>query len=341
MKGSVSKAFSFYFNSTLFGRVAFAVSLMSWLVWPETGMAYVANLGDMFCSVTTNLISSSGHGNFGIPSLIQGFAYIAGALAIASGLLHLVKRHDAGYREAPSHQILGRFIGGAGLMALPSVVQWLFNTLALQSGDRGINVGSGCNDYFHPGAAYGGIGLDGMMINLVENITNPMTVFLSVVCLIVGMVLVFKGLSKATKYGTDPRAHSMPNILINLVVGAFLITIGTSLEWVFNTIFGGVFFYPGDFWANFSGGTLYKEMALTGTDFARFQTTITEALTFFQIIGYIGFIRGWLILKDAVEGSGQAKVAQGLTHIFGGAMAANIFFVLDLFDHTFGTGFIS
>jgi hypothetical protein len=54
----------------------------------------------------------------------------------------------------------------------------------------------------------------------------------------------------------------------------------------------------------------------------------------------IAFVRGWLILKRASEGSGQATMAQGFTHLFGGVLAMNIFGFLEIMDSTFGTNFL-
>jgi intracellular multiplication protein IcmC len=63
---------------------------------------------------------------------------------------------------------------------------------------------------------------------------------------------------------------------------------------------------------------------------------VNSALTFVQVIGVIAFVRGWLILKKVVEGSGNVSLAQGLTHILGGVLAINIFQFLLIMDHTFG-----
>jgi hypothetical protein len=55
----------------------------------------------------------------------------------------------------------------------------------------------------------------------------------------------------------------------------------------------------------------------------------------------IAFVRGWLIIKNAVEGAGQATVAQGFTHIVGGVLAINIYSFLEIMDQTFGTNFLT
>ena len=71
-----------------------------------------------------------------------------------------------------------------------------------------------------------------------------------------------------------------------------------------------------------------------------FATAIAAALTFFQLIGILAFVRGLYIVKNAVEGTGQATMAQGFTHIIGGVLAINIYTFLEVMDSTFGTGFL-
>ena len=305
-------------------------------------------LGDMFCSVTMNMMpSATGGSGFGMGSLIQGMAYIAGAILIGTSLMHLIRHYD-GDKQAPLYQIFARMLGGSGLIALPAMIQWLFNTLALQSEGSGIYSTTACTGSIgdHSPTAVDWIngttgGLDVLVTNLVYSIMDPITLFLSILAVIVGMVLVYKGLVKASKYGTDPRTYSVPSILVNLVIGAILITVGTSLDMDMNTIFGTGVKGSSWFWTSFGGGYLATTIIASGGSLDVFESTITAALTFFQIIGFISFIRGWLILKNSVEGTGQATMAQGLTHIFGGALAINIYYILNVLDYTFGTGFLS
>jgi hypothetical protein len=73
----------------------------------------------------------------------------------------------------------------------------------------------------------------------------------------------------------------------------------------------------------------------------QFSNAIEAALTFFQLIGMIAFVRGWMIMKSASEGTGNATMAQGITHIIGGVCALNIFQFLHVFDYTFGTNLLS
>jgi hypothetical protein len=74
---------------------------------------------------------------------------------------------------------------------------------------------------------------------------------------------------------------------------------------------------------------------------AQFQTAVNAALSFVQIIGFIAFVRGWMIMKKVVEGGGNVSMAQGMTHIIGGVLAVNIAPFLKIMDTTFGTNLLT
>jgi len=297
------------------GISLFMLSLIAFFATPT--FAEAQTLGSMMCSVAFNIEP--------FQSLMAGIAYIAGGIIIGSGLLHLVKHYD-NQRDTPLHRPIAQIVAGAALLALPAFMRLSINTLF--SFDSG-----GGNRTCIPIVGGGGIGLDGLMLNLVDNIKSPMIFMLSVMSIIIGIFLVFRGLVKASKYGTDPRTHSVTHILSSIIIGTILYTVGTSLDFIMGTVFGD---------QNIGGpGAIMATIAFNfGPNTGHFQEAVYAALTFFQLIGFIAFIRGWLILKDAAEGHGQKTVAQGLTHILGGVLAINIYRFLEVMDQTFGTGFI-
>jgi hypothetical protein len=63
---------------------------------------------------------------------------------------------------------------------------------------------------------------------------------------------------------------------------------------------------------------------------------ISTILVFMTIIGYISFLRGFFLLKDVAEGSGQASLMVAVTHIFGGALAVNLGPLLNAVQSTLG-----
>jgi hypothetical protein len=168
---------------------------------------------------------------------------------------------------------------------------------------------------------------------VVYNIKSPMIFMLSVLSILIGIFMVIRGLLKASKFGQDAKS-SVPSIISNLVIGTVLYTVGTSLNEIMASVFG-----DSSIWGP---GVVVSAIAYDfGANTQPFQSAVYAALTFFQLVGFIAFIRGWMIIRDAVEGAhGQKTVAQGLTHIIGGVLAVNIYRFLDVMDNTFGTGFL-
>ena len=344
---------------TLHSLVMLLGVTLALLAWPEASHAasyssYIPpTLGGMMCSIAGNLMPTTvGNSSPGMATVINGIAYVCGALTIGSGLLLLVKHIDDSQNTTPLHQPLWRLAGGAGLISFPPFIRWLLHSVAFEQGPGGIMSAGTCH--------FAVLGTTDFMMNLAYNIKDPLTMLLSVLAFLIGLVYIFRGLSKASRYGTDPRAYSMSAILSNLIAGAALVSVGSSMNAVFNSLFGGItltsactknfdhnIMTSGDFWCNFENGVFAKTHGLLATQnvaaLARFEADVTAALIFFQIIGFIAFIRGWMVLKAYTEGGGgeQKTMAAGLTHIFGGALAVNIYQTLEFIDYTFGTRFFS
>ena len=71
-------------------------------------------------------------------------------------------------------------------------------------------------------------------------------------------------------------------------------------------------------------------------------TTVLGGLeVFVMIVGYIAFIRGWLVLKNFADGQQGATLAQGLTFLIGGAVAINLGEFVNAITNTVGVNTIS
>lgn len=279
---------------------------------------YATTFGRMLCNAKDSISP--------IAPLISAIAYIAAAIITIKGT-YLLKKHA----EAPHQQVMSagiwHLLGGGALASLPAFAGML-------QGSFGLN-GSGGTSGCVPGDVGEAIGLDVMMQNFTNNISQPMTTLVSAIAIVVGLTYIFKGLSASTKIGTDPRAAAPTTIIVNLVIGALLISVGTSLDMMVSTLFGGNVVTMKEF-----AGINWSKMDASATTTEAADKTVKAILMFIQIIGMIAFVRGWLVLKKAAEG-GQATVAQGLTHLIGGAMAVNIAWMLKIMDTTFGTGMIN
>jgi len=306
-----------HLHSSAGGTTIFLATLVFILGAPHPAEAQT--LGHMMCNVFENLGP--------VVFLMNALAYVAGAVLLGQGVLHL-KTHTENPNNNPLHQSMSRLAAGAALLALPYFANVLVNTLFFDVGGGGVE---SCK----VGAVVpigGGIGgLDVLVTNLVGNIQDALVSLLSVVAIVMGVFLLIRGLMKGAKYGTDPRSNSVPNIATHLVIGAILIVIGESLRTMLLTIFGN---------ANIQDSGIILAWADSLDPTGHFGTAITAALTFFQLIGMIAFLRGWYIIKNAVEGAGQATMAQGFTHIIGGVLAINIYSFLQIMDQTFGTNFL-
>jgi len=291
--------------------------------FPYPAMADATYLGDLLCNT---------YGEFDpFITLIDALAYVAGGILLGQGL-YLLKMHADNPQNHPLHHAIARMLGGAALLTAPSIAATILNTMLLGTGPGGAAV---CGEV-DPTVIGGGVGgLDILVTNFVNNIQWPLFVFISAVAYVMGIIFIVRGLIKGAKYGTDPRTASVPHILTYLIIGAILIAVGENCAQIMQTIFGYDTFVLNDV-GEVMGWTAVAALDTTGT----FATVISAALTFFQLIGMIAFVRGWYIVKNAIEGAGQATVAQGFTHIIGGVLAINIYKFLEIMDNTFGTGLL-
>lgn len=276
------------------------------------------SLGDVFCSVHDNIQP--------IGSLFSWFCYAAGLYFMIQGILHIKDRVDSPAQNPLSKGLT--YLGvAAALFTIPSFAWGVILTLF---GTPGTGGSTACS---WPGAvaAASNVTLDVMMTNLVTNIKTPMLMMLSVTAMAMGLYLIIRGLMKATKHGTDPKTHSMTNIYTSLIIGAALLATGSNVNVFMNSIFGTTGM------TDANTVTQWAAIQNLGSNMTQFQNAIMAVLTFFQLVGFISFIRGWTILRQAVEGQGQHTISQGLTHIIGGVIAINIYGFLPIMNSTFGT----
>jgi hypothetical protein len=289
----------------------------------SAGLGMAQTLGDMVCTASSNT------GPFFGP-VISAIAYVAGAFFTVQGIHHL-RGHSESPQNYPLHRALMLLAGAALLLVAPSTVSTIISSLYTTAAGGGGNAGN-CA----AGAVSGGPGLDAVMASFVGNIKAPIQAFSSGIAIACGFFLIVRGLVKASKYGFDPKTHSVNSILSSIIFGALLMTVGDNLNYILTSVFG-----TSTITTATQGSVLsWAFVAAVGQGSAQFANGIAAALGFVQIIGIIAFIRGWLVLKKAVDGGGQATLAQGITHIIGGVLAVNIMTFLQIMDTTFGTNLL-
>lgn len=66
-------------------------------------------------------------------------------------------------------------------------------------------------------------------------------------------------------------------------------------------------------------------------------SAILGVLTFIRMVGYLAFIRGWLLLNQHGQGK-EGTLGRGLTHIAGGVAAINVTITAKILANTFAPG---
>jgi len=218
------------------------------------------------------------------------------------------------------------------LFVLPSAL----STVALSLGYAVSPTMAGCLPSGSANGGASGTGLDAMLSNFVSNIQAPLTALVQVIANVAGVYMMVHGLIKASKYGFDPKTNSIHSILTNIGFGAILFTIGGNFSMVMASVFGSSSVTDPSASSVLSWGFVSS----LGGGSQQFATAVAAALSFVQIIGFIAFVRGWMVLKKVVEGGGNVTMAQGITHIVGGVLAINVFAFLKVMDTTFGTNLL-
>lgn len=280
----------------------FYLALAMVLFMPELAIAAPQSTGDMFCEVFKNV--------GGMPVVLSGICYIAGAWMVVHGIYELIK-HSSDPNKPMRNGILS-LGSGAMVAALPILVEWLHKSFF-----KGVDYQSaiGCKVKTVSGTSSAPLPLDEMLANFVDNIHGPIIAVISAMAFIFGGAMIFYNMVKLAKFGSDPKSSALTPILFSLLIGAMLMAVGQTMSVSLTTLFGGneVVNYSGI--AYNPGGSF---------DMTRFNRAMTAVFIFLKIIGALSFVRGFFILKNAVEGAGQATKGQAFTHVIGGTLLWNM-----------------
>ncbi|MCX7116087.1 MAG: type IV secretion protein IcmC [Gammaproteobacteria bacterium] len=174
--------------------------------------------------------------------------------------------------------------------------------------------------------------------NILNNLANnlgPVQTLLRAVCYILGLAFAFKALYSLKAYGEGKTMTStttnMKEPLTYLFVSAVLLFLPSALGIMINSTFGSSSILA---YSSSSSNNPAMSALFGGSKAGRAISTII------QTIGYIAFIRGWMMVaKSASQGGQQAgSTGKGLMHVFGGILAINIVSTMEIVNNTlYGT----
>ncbi len=292
-------------------------------------IAIGTTLGDVFCTV---MITSAG-----LPGFLAALSYIIGTVF---GLWAIIKIRDHvnNPSQVPLHEGITRLIAGGAFFALPVValaIQYSLTPNVLAAASL-IATNTGFNEVIPAtclGAATLGLvnSLDQAMVCFMDDILGPSHVLLNFFTFVAGLIFVMIGISRITKSAQEgARGPGGIGTLGTFVIGGFLMSATTILRAFSGSLFG----VTGAITK--TNANLIYTTGMSPTEEIAAHNVISAVLKFMIIIGMISFVRGLFIMRDVSEGSQQASLMSGMTHIIGGALAVNLGPLLNAVQSTLG-----
>lgn len=259
----------------------------------------------------------------GLPGFITAIGYIAGLILAITALFKL-KDHVLNPNQTPLSDSLKRFLAGGAFFTLPLITEASQNLLT--NGSMAMSKVT-----LYNGTTSGG-GLDSMLVALFLDIYEPLISLIFAFGYFAGLVLTCVGISRILKSAQDgPRGPAGMGTIMCFVIAGVLFSLSSIMGAFSSSMF------ESSTVATFAVlETSTGDAAVDGHVLAM----ISTILVFMTIIGYISFMRGFFIIKDVAEGSSQASLMAGVTHIFGGALAVNLGPLMNAVQNTLGLGSI-
>lgn len=256
-------------------------------------------------SVICNVIKSSQD----VPGLLAGLSYLVGLLFGIIGIFKL-KEHVESPNQTPIWDPMKRFLAGGSFLALPTIAKAVIGTV-----DREGKLTEYSNTQFQGKSS--GKGLDAMMVNLVDDIWEPMLALLLAFGYLAGIILVMIGISRFLQTEQQgPRGPTgIGTIMTFLVAGAMF-----SLHKMVGALSSSLF----DTSVVTTKGELVYKAGMSGTEVQHAEAVIAAAVAFVALLGWISIVRGFFIVRGVSEGNSQASMMAGVTHLLGGALAVNL-----------------
>ncbi len=141
---------------------------------------------------------------------------------------------------------------------------------------------------------------------------------------IIGLYLVIGSIYKFAQLGSNPQLS--PKVPISMFfVGVAIFSLTGMISVVTATMAMGTS-GPAAFLAPKSGG--FGATTAAG---------LSGVLLFIRMVGYLAFVRGWLLINAYGQGK-EGTLGRGLTHVFGGVAAINVQVTADIVANTLAPG---
>lgn len=295
------------------GLVVIQALLFYALMIPFAQAQIVAGgVGETMLKGSSSMLSST-------PILLNYIAYIAGFVVCVLGLLKIKAHVDNPDRTPLSHGLWHLFAAGL-LISIPFAAGMLQRSFGLfiaggfTKGASNIALTTG-----------GAVSLDQMMIRFVQDIRGPMSFLIWALGVVLGFFFLITAFLRMARGAAQdgPRGSVGSGTLMRIVIGSILISTAVTADVFTATLFGTT---PTRF-----DGLILSALPVT----TQANQAFSAILIFIQIIGFIAFMRGFLMLRALADGNSSISTAAAFTHVLGGAVAINISPALRALERTF------
>lgn len=174
------------------------------------------------------------------------------------------------------------------------------------------------------------VSLDIALTNLSDAVVAIKTL-VAAVAWICGITLIWKGITGfkifATQTFGSAQRGEMSGPIVYLFVGGLLCYLPSTQEVGLFTIFNS---------AQTGSEDELIAWLVPGAE-EKWKAIAAVLVKYMMLIGFIAFVRGWLILsKMGASGSQPGSMGKGLTHVIGGILLMNIPDFMNLMANTFG-----
>lgn len=282
----------------------------------EASAASAAKLGD----VIKNVIGSWG----GINNVFSTVAWLSGGFLGVAALFKF-KDHVDNPAQHPLSAGVKRMIAGGMMLSLPFMMNATVGSLFGSTGGASDKLtGTGYNT-----ATLSAGGLDKMIVDVMQNVAGPMQNMLVAFSYLSGVALLLVGISRLTKRMEEgPKGPAGFGTIMTFISAGMLFNYGASMGVFTSSLFGDS--------QLMTKITVDSSVISNSTDAGKVQYVLEGLEVFVMIVGYIAFLRGWFVLKSFADGQQGATLAQGLTFLFGGAVAINMGEFVNAITNTVG-----
>lgn len=250
----------------------------------------------------------------GVNDIFSTIAWLSGGFLGVAAIFKF-KDHVDNPTQHPLSAGVKRMLAGGMFLSLPFTIKAVNGSLFGAAGTSQSITTTGFNT-----ATLSAGGLDKMVVDVMSNIAGPMEDLLTAFAYLSGIALLLVGISRLTKRMEEgPKGPAGFGTIMTFIASGMLFNYGASMGVFTSSLFGTT-----------GGDELMTKIKIDSSvisnadDAGKVQYVLEGLEVFVMIVGYIAFLRGWFVLKSFADGQQGATLAQGLTFLFGGAVAINM-----------------